>query len=110
MTLLAWSRVLTLVLGRAAYILFWAVRKDRDGGSLLLVLAIDSSSYVHPSLTMYEDIDDKNLHYAQKNIVENKFQSRIRPLRTKPDGSLIPLAELGLERYHLPPGENHVKH
>ena len=101
---------MTLVLGRAAYILFWAVRRDRDGGSLLLVLAISSSSYVHPSLMVDEDIDDKNLHYAQENIVENNFQSRIRPLKTKPDGPLMPLAELGLDRYHLPLGENHLKH
>ncbi|KAL8797309.1 MAG: hypothetical protein Q9195_000463 [Heterodermia aff. obscurata] len=97
MTLLAWSRVLTLVLGRAAYILFWAVRKDQDGVSLLLVLAFTLSSYIRPSLTVHEDIDDENLHYARENIVANNFQSRIRPLKTKPDGLLIPLAELGLD-------------
>ena len=61
-------------------------------------------------LTVHEDIDDKNLHYARENIVKNNFQSRIRPLKTKPDGSLMPLAELGLDRYHLPHGENHLKH
>ena len=81
------------------------MRRDRDGVSLLLVLTFKSTSYIHPPLTVHEEIDDKNLHFARENIVGNKFQSRIRPLKTKPDGSLIPLAELGLDRYHLKPDE-----
>ena len=52
---------------------------------------------------MHEDIDDKNLLCARENIALNNFQSRIRPLKTKPNESLIPLAELGLDRYHLIP-------
>ena len=82
------------------------MRRDRNGVSRLLVLASNSISYVRPSLTMHEDIDDKNLHVARENIALNNLQSRIRPLKTKPNGSLIPLAELGLDRYDLMPDKS----
>ncbi|KAI9715566.1 MAG: hypothetical protein M1812_005870 [Candelaria pacifica] len=43
------------------------------------------------------DIDDKSLQYARENIARNDFKSRIRLLKTTPEGPLIPLKALGLE-------------
>ena len=44
------------------------------------------------------DIDEKNLTYAKRNIVQNNLKSRIRPLQTKPIDPLIHLDAFGLER------------
>lgn len=43
------------------------------------------------------DIDEKNLTYAKRNILENNFKSRIRTLQTKPNDPLIPLDAFDLE-------------
>ncbi|CAD6576060.1 MAG: hypothetical protein ASARMPRED_007590 [Alectoria sarmentosa] len=42
-------------------------------------------------------IDEKNMTYAKRNILQNNLKSRIRPLQTKPNDPLIPLAAFGLE-------------
>ncbi|KAL8780540.1 MAG: hypothetical protein Q9213_006436 [Squamulea squamosa] len=47
-------------------------------------------------MTKNIDIDDKNLSHARQNILANNLKSRIRPLLTKPEDSLIPLDALGL--------------
>ena len=44
------------------------------------------------------DIDEKNMTYAKRNIVQNNLKSRIRPLQTKPTDPLIPLDAFDLER------------
>ena len=44
------------------------------------------------------DIDEKNMTYAKRNILQNNFKSRIRPLLTKPNDQLVPIDAFGLER------------
>ncbi|KAL9103040.1 MAG: hypothetical protein Q9163_001870 [Psora crenata] len=44
------------------------------------------------------DIDPKNLEYAKRNVLQNKLETRIRPVQTKPTNPLIPLDTLGLGR------------
>ena len=44
------------------------------------------------------DIDEKNMSFAKRNILQNNLKSRIRPLLTKPNDPLIPLDAFGLER------------
>ncbi|KAL9627936.1 MAG: hypothetical protein Q9164_007446, partial [Protoblastenia rupestris] len=41
------------------------------------------------------------MEYAKRNVLQNRFQSRIRPLQTKPADPLIPLDSLSLERYGI---------
>ncbi|MCJ1249465.1 hypothetical protein MMC30_006689 [Trapelia coarctata] len=43
------------------------------------------------------DIDEKNLEYAKRNIIANGLKNRIRPLKTEPNGPLIPLDAFGLD-------------
>ncbi|KAI9816301.1 MAG: hypothetical protein M1827_001903 [Pycnora praestabilis] len=43
------------------------------------------------------DIDERSLHYARGNVAYNDLKSRIRLMRSAPDGELIPLNGLGLE-------------
>lgn len=60
---------------------------------------IRNLSIIYISMLMYfEDIDDRNLHYARQNIMKNKLQARIRPFKARSDGPLMPLDELGLDR------------
>ena len=56
------------------------------------------ASYQGIRLNDATDIDEKNIEYARSNIIRNNLKPRIRPLRTKPTDSLIPLDALGLER------------
>ncbi|KAI9777181.1 MAG: hypothetical protein M1839_009024 [Geoglossum umbratile] len=46
---------------------------------------------------MGEDIDEKNLEYANKNVALNGFQSRIKIIPSMPGNPLIPLDNLRLE-------------
>ncbi|KAI9868781.1 MAG: hypothetical protein M1813_004632 [Trichoglossum hirsutum] len=46
-----------------------------------------------------EDIDEKNLEYALKNVACNNLETRIKVTRSTPSGPLIPLDNLQLERY-----------
>ena len=45
------------------------------------------------------DIDDKNLEYAERNIERNNLAKRIKLLPRKAEQPLIPLDELGIEKY-----------
>lgn len=47
------------------------------------------------------DIDEKSLQYAKQNVEDNNFQQRIKLLQTKVNGPLLPLDELGLQRYGM---------
>ena len=44
------------------------------------------------------DVDEKNMTYAKRNILQNNFKSRIRPLLTKPNDQLVPIDAFNLER------------
>ena len=44
------------------------------------------------------DIDEKNMTYAKRNILQNNFKSRVRPLLTKPNDQLVPIDAFSLER------------
>lgn len=44
------------------------------------------------------DIDDKSLQYAQANVDRNNLKSRVKILKTTPDGPLLPWDSLGVER------------
>ena len=44
------------------------------------------------------DIDEKNMIFAKRNILQNNLKSRIHPLNTKPNDPLVPLDAFGLER------------
>ena len=44
------------------------------------------------------DIDEKNMTYAKRNILQNNLKSRIRPLQTNANDPLIHLDAFSLER------------
>ena len=44
------------------------------------------------------DIDAKNLEFAERNIALNNLQNRIRLYPSTPEGPLIPLDNLGIDR------------
>ncbi|KAL2014481.1 hypothetical protein VTN00DRAFT_2006 [Thermoascus crustaceus] len=45
------------------------------------------------------DIDDKNIQFAQNNVLKNGLESRIRVIKTEPSDPLIPLdTKISLER------------
>lgn len=62
-----------------------------------LVLEVQSDSCLVADL--FPDIDDESLEYARKNITSNQLKSRIKPIKTTLEGPLIPLEEIGMERY-----------
>ncbi|KAI9839098.1 MAG: hypothetical protein M1837_002237 [Sclerophora amabilis] len=43
------------------------------------------------------DIDDNSLQTAQKNVENNKFQSRVRLVKTSIEDALIPLGSIGID-------------
>jgi tRNA G37 N-methylase Trm5 len=45
-----------------------------------------------------QDTDEKSLQYAKVNVGLNKLTSRIKLLKTDPDGPLIPLDAIGCEQ------------
>lgn len=45
------------------------------------------------------DIDEESIQYAKDNVALNRLDSRIKLVKTKPDGSLIPLDSFRLQRY-----------
>jgi 23S rRNA (adenine1618-N6)-methyltransferase len=49
------------------------------------------------------DIDEKSLQFARENIKINGLQNRIRLHQSKPDGPLLPLDDLGFEKYDPEP-------
>jgi len=54
------------------------------------------------------DIDEKSLQYAERNVEINNLKSRIRLYKSKPNSTLLPLDELGFEKYEsffLPLGQ-----
>ena len=46
-------------------------------------------------------VDEKNLHHAQDNILRNKLQARTRPFKATPDDGPIMPDALGLEKQRL---------
>ena len=54
----------------------------------------------------FVDIDERNLNFAKRNIVENNLKSRIRPLSTQPSGPLVPLDTLGINRLKCDHAQN----
>ena len=86
-------------LGQAASTLYLVVLRDQDGDSLLLVFCCFSSHLVSSFVVdRVLDIDEKNMTYAKRNILQNNLRSRIRPLLTKPNDQLVPIDALSLER------------
>jgi 23S rRNA (adenine1618-N6)-methyltransferase len=61
------------------------------------ILICPVSVYVTNSLYA-TDIDDLSLQYAESNIEDNSLESRIRLHKSTPDGPLLPLDALGIER------------
>ena len=59
------------------------------------------TGWTHDKL-MRTDIDQRNLHFAKRNLAKNGFEKKVRLLETSSDGPLIPLDALGLERYASP--------
>jgi hypothetical protein len=54
--------------------------------------------HIQQKLT-FPDIDPKSLEFANKNILLNNLQSRIRLLMTVPEGPLLPLNLFQIDRY-----------
>ena len=58
-------------------------------------------SYSQRPYSSDPDIDEKSIQFAKKNVQENGLQNRIKLLQTKPDEPLLPLDNMGIERYVL---------
>jgi len=52
-------------------------------------------------LIVIKDTDEKSLQFARQNVQINKLQQRIKLLQAKADGPLLPLDQMGLERYYV---------
>lgn len=85
-------------LEQAAYTLCLAVLRGQDGDLPSQVLQILVANGLWSRGERDTDIDEKNMNYAKRNIVQNSLKSRIRPLKTKPNDPLIPLDAFGLKR------------
>ena len=90
--------IITAVLVPAVFTHFSAVRSVQDGGSLSQVVLPPSTILELSNVRLLEDIDEQNMAFAKRNILQNNLQSRIRPLLTKPHDPLIPLDAFKLER------------
>ena len=55
------------------------------------------------ALILITDIDDKSLQFARQNVQINGLQNRIKLHRSKHGGPLLPLDDLGFEKYDYKP-------
>lgn len=83
---------------QAAFTLCSAVLRGQSGDLPSQVLQVLIANAFRSHVERETDIDEKNMNYAKRNIVQNSLKSRIRPLSTKPNDPLIPLDAFGLER------------
>jgi len=45
------------------------------------------------------DIDEQSLQFANRNVLENGLQTRVKLLQTQSNGPLVPLDILGVQKY-----------
>jgi tRNA1(Val) A37 N6-methylase TrmN6 len=88
------------MLGRAQVVFIRCLRvRNWGSGGLRGQVSLLSWDLVGDADFDVVDMDEKSLEFARENVRSNAMERRIKLLKTERSGPLIPLDELGFEKY-----------